>query len=138
MAISWVTLTEADLLAQVGAAQLDNWRKLDLAAGQADPVAPLLDRTIAEVRGFVAKVATLNDDTATIPAGLVGVAIDIVVERLARRMPAKVDEDIARAATQARTRLASLSGREFDSTQTGSWGSKERLNLPPNDTETTG
>ena len=87
--MSWVAITEADILTHISGAELSALRAAALADGQADPVQPSIDQVTAQVRGYVAGCSsnTLDSDTTTIPDRLLASACDMVIVAIIGRIP---------------------------------------------------
>jgi hypothetical protein len=85
--MSWITITEADLLTAISGDELTGFREAALASGQADPVAPTIAQVIDLVRGYVGGCKTNQlGPSGTIPQKLLAPAIDIIVARIPNRV----------------------------------------------------
>lgn len=86
--MSWVTLTQDDLLAKLTAPELTAVKTKALAEGQENPVPEELANCIQEIRG---RVAACGNNTlgagATIPHELVPAALAILRFRVLSRLP---------------------------------------------------
>jgi phage gp36-like protein len=114
--MSWIVITEAAVRSTLAAAELSALRTVQLAAGQADPLAEIIERTVDEVRGYVAAHPQnrLGAD-GTIPAELESAALALVRYRLATRLPIKTLLTDARKDEQrdALTLLRDVAGGRF-------------------------
>lgn len=114
--MSWIVITEAAVRSTLAAAELSALRTVQLAAGQADPLAEIIARTVDEVRGYVAAYSQnrLGAD-GTIPAELESAALALVRYRLATRLPIKTLLTDARKDEQrdALTLLRDVAGGRF-------------------------
>lgn len=89
--MSWTAISESAVRSTLAAAELSALRTVQLADGQADPLAEIIARTTEEVRGYVAAnpVNRLDDDATTIPGELESAALALIRYRLATRLPIK-------------------------------------------------
>lgn len=86
--MSWSAITTDNLLSQLSDAEVRAVQTVSTRAGQADPVAEVLARGIAEVRGYIP--ALRGDSTLAaglLPEGLHAAALDMVRARLCSRLP---------------------------------------------------
>lgn len=86
--MSWITLTEADILTGITGAELSAARSAALKVAQVDPMPETIAQVTREIRGRVAACArnTLGAE-GTIPDECQATAIDIAVYRLCKRVP---------------------------------------------------
>lgn len=98
----WRPLKESDLIATLSKKEVDAYRTSASADG-GDPVADLLSRTAALVRGYVRAGgrATLSPVPGEIPEGLISPAADYAAYDVLKRMPVAIGEDRRRARDQA-------------------------------------
>ena len=102
--MSWIELTEADLLTALSGPELEKLRAAALKSGQSDPVQPVLDQITSEVRGRVAACDRNQlGDGNTIPSELKDAALALVVMRIMTRAAGTViDPQGARKAAAER------------------------------------
>lgn len=116
--MSWITITEADLVTKLSGAELEALRDAVLADGQMDPVQPAIDQVTREVRGYVAACAsnTLGDGN-TIPDELLEAALSLLVIRFLSRVAGlSIDgegDPRMKAAEQAKTLLRDVAACRF-------------------------
>ncbi|MDR3316680.1 MAG: hypothetical protein LBS68_01205 [Puniceicoccales bacterium] len=106
--MAWIRLTVNDLQVQLLAAQLLVLRSAACGSGVADPLPPLLQMVVDQVRSAVANGGTSfpSCDPEKIPSELRGEACALVLEALQARIPAlKLSADQVRAAQNAREKL---------------------------------
>lgn len=91
----WLPITEEALLARKMAPMLNALRNAALADGQDDPVEAVIPDVVARIRSKVASCATnrVDADTATIPAGLLGLACRMVIREAKARIEIPLTED---------------------------------------------
>jgi len=92
----WIELTEADVLRKLAAPELEAARTAVLDAGQADPLAEVIEEIVREVRGRVAACArNVLGEGSTIPDECQAAALARIRFELATRLPGGVllDED---------------------------------------------
>ena len=100
--MSWIALTEADLLTVLSGPELASYRSAALEAGQADPVAPTLTQVIDLVRGYVAaSPAGCLGAGETIPQKLRAPALDLLAFRIPNRVGLSAGETRQRLHDQA-------------------------------------
>lgn len=112
----WIAISEAAVKSTLAAAELTALRTVQLAAGQADPLAEIIARTTDEVRGYVAGNPLNRLGLAgLIPAELEAAALALVRYRLATRLPIKTLLTDARKDEQrdALTLLRDVAGGRF-------------------------
>lgn len=98
----WRTVDENDLAATLSQQEVDAYRRSASLDGS-DPVARLLSRTAALVRGYVAtngKVARMGP-SGTLPESLISPAMDYAAYDVLKRQPVPVNEDRRRARERA-------------------------------------
>ena len=98
----WRTVDENDLAATLSQQEVDAYRRSASLDGS-DPVARLLSRTVALVRGYVAtngKVARMGP-SGTLPESLVSPAMDYAAFDVLKRVNVPVNEDRRRARERA-------------------------------------
>lgn len=86
--MSWLTITEANVLSKLSAPELAAMKTAALASGQANPLTEAIADVVREVRGYVAACSgnTLGEGD-TIPDELLGAAINRIRYELATRLP---------------------------------------------------
>ena len=98
----WRTVDENDLAATLSQQEVDAYRRSASLDGS-DPVARLLSRTAALVRGYIAtngKVARMGP-SGTLPESLVSPAMDYAAFDVLKRVNVLVNEDRRRARERA-------------------------------------
>lgn len=98
----WRTVDENDLAATLSQQEVDAYRRSASLDGS-DPVARLLSRTAALVRGYVAtngKVARMGP-SGTLPESLISPAMDYAAYDVLKRVNVPVNEDRRRARERA-------------------------------------
>lgn len=98
----WRTADENDLAATLSQNEVDAYRRSASLDGS-DPVARLLSRTAALVRGYIAtngKVARMGP-SGTLPESLISPAMDYAAYDVLKRLPVPVNEDRRRARERA-------------------------------------
>ena len=94
--MSWVTITDADILGKSAGAEVEAARSAALAQGQTDPVPGIVAQVVREVRGYVATCERNKLGPAgTIPDELRGAALNRIRFECATRLPqgALMDDD---------------------------------------------
>lgn len=86
--MSWIQITEADVLTVISGPKLAGIRNAALKDGQDDPVQPAIDQVTNQVRGYLGARYQLGE-TGTISDKVLGPALDI----LAVKIPQRVDQD---------------------------------------------
>ena len=112
--MSWISITEADLLVVISGPELKGLRKAALGRSQVDPVAPAIENTVLEVRGYVANCARNQSDAddTKIPPELKNAALDLIIIDVMKRAggtmidPKSARAEAARAATKLLERTA--------------------------------
>ena len=98
----WRAVDENDLAATISQAEVDAFRRSASLDGS-DPVARLLQRTVALVRGYVAtngKVARMGPP-GTLPESLVSPAMDYAAADVLKRVNVPLNEDRRKARERA-------------------------------------
>ena len=98
----WRTVDENDLAATLSQQEVDAYRR-SAALDGSDPVARLLSRTAALVRGYIAtngKVARMGP-SGTLPESLISPAMDYAAFDVLKRVNVPVNEDRRRARERA-------------------------------------
>ena len=119
----WTDLTEADVLTVLAGPELTAYRQAALAAGQADPVAPVIEQVTDLVRGYVAACAHNTVPAGSqIPTKLKSVALDIIAVRIPQRVgrdPKQVRKDAAAQAFKILEGIAACRIRILDDAASG-------------------
>ena len=98
---NWRTIEESDLAATISQGEIDAFRR-DGALDGSDPVARLLERTVAAVRGWISCNGSVRMGPAgTIPAALVSPAMDYAAFDLLKSQAMEVNETRTRARERA-------------------------------------
>lgn len=132
MAITWGTITAADVEGSLNDGELSEYR---LKCAQIeDPLPGLITDVTEEVRGYLTARYDLGSSQTGVPSDLRTAAIDIIIYRLTKRVEVdKGDGDNLRAdaADRAEKRLQAAGKGEFGNYGTvrnlGSWGSATKL-----------
>lgn len=114
--MSWITLTESDVITKLSGPELAAMKTAALQAAQADPLPEVIEQVVLEVRGRVAACAANTLGPAgTIPDELKGAAINRIRYELATRLPvATLLSDTRRAANdQAIALLRDVAACDF-------------------------
>lgn len=86
--MSWITLTEADVLTKLSAPELTAMKTAATGVGQANPLVEVIEQVVLEVRGYVgASLLVQLGEAGTIPNELLGAAINRIRFELATRLP---------------------------------------------------
>lgn len=99
---NWREVDEADLAATLSQGEIDAFRA-DGSLGGSDPVARLLARTVAMVRGYIAtngKVRRMGP-SGTLPESLVSAAMDYAAADVLKRIDTPLNEDRRKARERA-------------------------------------
>jgi hypothetical protein len=116
--MSWLALTEANLLTTLSSSELEGYRAAALATGQDDPVTPTMSLVTDLVRGYVAASGRyLLGVAGTLPEKLFAPALDII----AFRIPARVGQD----AEQSRKTLNDQAIKLLEQVAKGDYGIEE-------------
>ncbi len=102
----WRNPTESDLAASISAAEIEAYREAAADADlHGDPVAALLARGVATVRGYLrANSAIVMGPAGTIPESLVAPCMDYIAFDVVKRVP-RANTDDRRTARRDATRL---------------------------------
>ncbi len=112
--MSWLAVTEDDLLTVMNSPELEAIRAAALAVGQDDPVAPTIAQAVDMVRGYVAGYrANILGAAGTIPQKLLPTTIDIVAYRLPSRVGLEPSESRRSLYNDALALLARVSVGTF-------------------------
>jgi len=99
--MGWRTADEADLAATLSQAEIDAFRASGAADGT-DPVARLLARTAAFVRGFAARNGNVAEGPpGTLPESLISPAMDYAAADVLKRVGVPLSEDRRKAREDA-------------------------------------
>jgi len=99
---NWRTVEETDLAATLSQREIDAFRR-DAALDGSDPVARLLARTVAMVRGYIAtngKVRRMGP-SGTLPESLISPAMDYAAADVLKRQAVALTEDRRNARERA-------------------------------------
>ena len=91
---NWRTVDENDLAATLSQGEIDAFRQ-DASLDGSDPVARLLARTVAMVRGYIAtngKVRRMGH-SGTLPESLISPAMDYAAADVLKRLPVPLKDD---------------------------------------------
>jgi hypothetical protein len=114
--MSWVTLTEANVIAKLSGPELAAMKTAALGTAQANPLTEVISQVVLEIRGYVAACARNKlGDGATIPDELLGAAVSRCRFELATRLPVSslLTEDRRTANANALTLLRDVAGCRF-------------------------
>jgi hypothetical protein len=113
--MSWRIITEADVVTQITGVELDSYREVVLADGQADPVQPFIDGVTATVRGFVTANSKndLDADTAKIPDRLIDAAVALIVVKIISRAGQEPSDTRKTLASDANRLLRDVASGKF-------------------------
>lgn len=101
----WRTPAEADLAASISAAEIEAYREAAADEAHGDPIAALLTRGVALVRGYLrANTAIVMGPAETIPESLVAPCMDYIAFDVVKRLP-RGNTDDRRAARKDATRI---------------------------------
>ena len=99
---NWRTVDEADLAATLSQGEIDAFRR-DASPDGSDPVARLLSRTVAMVRGYIAtngKVRRMGR-SGTLPESLISPAMDYAAADVLKRLAVPLNDDRRKARERA-------------------------------------
>lgn len=99
---NWRTVDENDLAATLSQGEIDAFRQ-DASLDGSDPVARLLSRTVAMVRGYIAtngKVRRMGR-SGTLPESLISPAMDYAAADVLKRIDVQLNEDRRKARERA-------------------------------------
>lgn len=92
--MSWIELSEDELLAVMNSSRLEGIRAAALAAGQEDPVQPVFDMVTQFVRAKIDAFPTnVLGEGETLPESLLLPALDICIYYIAKRVDQLTEED---------------------------------------------
>jgi len=139
--MSWIAITEEDLLTRMSGSELEAFRAAGLTEGQGDPIATIILAVVEEIRGYIAAGGYTLGLPETIPVRLASAALDRIVWEVMKRPGATIMDtnDARKEANEAALRLFRevAAGRfAIEDPATGetnrpsaAWGSEERLAL---------
>jgi hypothetical protein len=132
MAVTWGTITAADVESALNDGELNDYRQK--VSQIEDPLPTVIADVVSEVRGYLLSRYTLADYTTGVPSDLRTATIDIIIYRLTKRVAIGTgDGDALRAdaADRAEKRLREAAQGEFGAygptRGSGSWGSATKL-----------
>ena len=99
---NWRTVDENDLAATLSQGEIDAFRQ-DASLDGSDPVARLLSRTVAMVRGYIAtngKVRRMGR-SGTLPESLISPAMDYAAADVLKRLSVPLNDDRRKARERA-------------------------------------
>ncbi len=99
---NWIEPTESDLAASLSQGEIDAFRQ-DASLDGSDPVARLLSRTVAMVRGYIAtngKVRRMGR-SGTLPESLISPAMDYAAADVLKRLAVPLNDDRRKARERA-------------------------------------
>lgn len=111
---TWRTVDEIDLAATLSQGEIDAFRQ-DAALDGSDPVARLLGRTVATVRGYIAtngKVRRMGP-SGTLPESLISPAMDYAAADVLKRMNVPLNEDRRKARERAENLFERVAKGEY-------------------------
>jgi hypothetical protein len=114
--MSWVTISESDVITKLSGPELAAMKTAALQAAQTNPLLEVITQVIREIRGYVAACSkNALGDGATVPDELLGVAISRIRFELATRLPVAslLTDDRRTANENALTLLRSVARCEF-------------------------
>lgn len=100
--MNWRTVDENDLAATLSQGEIDAFRR-DASLDGSDPVARLLARTVAKVRGYIAtngKVRRMGP-SGTLPESLISPAMDYAAADVLKRINVPLNDDRRKARERA-------------------------------------
>ena len=100
--MKWRTVDETDLAATLSQGEIDAFRQ-DASLDGSDPVARLLTRTVAMVRGYIAtngKVRRMGP-SGTLPESLISPAMDYAAADVLKRINVPLNDDRRKARERA-------------------------------------
>lgn len=116
MSTVWRALTETDLLSRLSATELERVRAKAVEM-EGDPIADAITQVVDEVRGYIAGNGSVTMGAAgTLPPRLIGVALDILVPVVYRRVGGvmvDLDDQRTKAADEARKLLRDVAAGKF-------------------------
>lgn len=88
--MSWIALTETQVLTKLSGPEIAAMKTAALQAGQANPLPEIIEQVVGEVRGYIGACANNTLGPAgTIPDELEGAVISRIRFELATRLPVK-------------------------------------------------
>ncbi|MEM1057922.1 MAG: hypothetical protein AAGK14_01630 [Verrucomicrobiota bacterium] len=112
--MAWITITEADVLTVLSGPELAAFRTKATADGQADPLPAVIAQVTDLVRGHVGICGRNRLGAgATIPGKLLAPSLDLIAERLPRRVGLDLTEGRTEAADRAYRVLEAVARCEF-------------------------
>lgn len=86
--MSWITLTEADVLTRLSSPELTALKSAAKGVGQADPLPEIIEQVTDKIRGYCAAHRQNQlGDAGTLPPRLVSTALVMIRYELATRLP---------------------------------------------------
>jgi hypothetical protein len=84
--MSWISITDAEILTRISGAELSGFRAAALGTGQVDPVPVVTLQVVEMVRGYIAgcRQNQLGPET-TVPEKLIGPTVDLIVVEVEKR-----------------------------------------------------
>jgi hypothetical protein len=114
--MSWITLTEANILTKLSGPEIAAMKTAALQAAQANPLPEVITQVVREIRGYVRGCGsnTLGEGE-TIPDELLGAAISRIRFELATRLPVSslITEDRRTANSNALALLRDVAACKF-------------------------
>lgn len=113
--MSWITLTESDVVTKLSGPEIAALKSAALQAGQTNPLPEIITQVVKEIRGYIAACSrNVLGDGETIPDELLGAAITRIRFELATRLPAALlTEDRRTANANALTQLRDVAACRF-------------------------
>ena len=111
---NWRRVDESDLAASISQGEIDAFRQ-DASLDGSDPVARLLSRTVAMVRGYIAtngKVRRMGP-SGTLPESLISPAMDYAAADVLKRMNIPLNEDRRKARERAEELFKEVAAGRF-------------------------
>lgn len=144
--MSWITLTETDVITKLSGPEIAAMKTAALQSGQANPLPPIIEQIVTELRGYLGACENnVLGLAGTIPDELEGAAISRIRFELATRLPVKslLTDDRREANRAALTLLRDVAACKFAVVQPedgdegpqphpelgGYYGSNEKINL---------
>ena len=111
---NWRTVDENDLAATLSQGEIDAFRQ-DASLDGSDPVARLLSRTVAMVRGYIAtngKVRCMGP-SGTLPESLISPAMDYAAADVLKRINVPLNDDRRKARERAEDLFKDVAAGRF-------------------------
>ena len=111
---NWRTVDENDLAATLSQGEIDAFRQ-DASLDGSDPVARLLTRTVAMVRGYIAtngKVRRMGH-SGTLPESLISPAMDYAAADVLKRLNVPLNDDRRKARERAEDLFERVASGKF-------------------------